>query len=184
MRLTVFFLISISFIFYSCNLEPKTPIITPQPFDKQTYAENLKKERDSIKNLSSAELSNTAIKQQTQKVTREETSITTTIDTVHVKITYGKAIIDTVKLPQHKMIFMFDSDTANKLNLQLTSQDSLAKIQFVEIIDSKGNTEKIIGKESLYLIKEKGIHKVIVSESSHSERPWSGRFEFSVKLGW
>lgn len=174
--------------FFSCKLEPNTPTAKPKNFDKHAYAANLQQERDSIRLSAVANHKAKIEPSQTRKSpiveNKKSNSIPTATDTVHLEILYGKAKIDTVKVPQHKMVFVFDSDTANKLHLKLSSIDSTAQIQFTQIINPLGKQEVLVGKDTVYLVQDKGLHKVIISDNSPSETPYSGRFLFEVKLGW
>ncbi len=169
----------------SCKLEPKTTIVKPQKFDKKEYGVQLKKERDSLSHPKKINLKNTKTKTDSLKKSTSETiQFTEKTDTIRLKIVYGKAKIDTVKLPRQKLVFVVDSDTASKLKLKLTSQDSTSNVRISQIIDSKENSDGPFGREIDFPVKEKGIQKIIVSENQMQGNPWGGRFSLEVKLGW
>jgi hypothetical protein len=168
----------------SCNLNPDTPIAKPQEFDKKQYADSLKFEREKKKTVpkvfSDAQLQKDSISQNSsaQKTYPEKT------DTIFVKIISGKAKIDTVKAPRQRLVFVLNSDTANKLNLKLFTQDSISNIRITQIMDSKGNADGPFGQETIYPIQEKGKHHIIVSENQMQGNPWGGRFQLEIKLVW
>lgn len=152
----------------------------PQEFDHAAYTDSLKKERkkavgdkkkiapeakpDSIKNNLAASYDNA--------------------DTLLVKIRNGKAKIDTAKLPGQRIVFVLDSDTAHKLNLKITTKDTVANLRISQIIDSKENSDGPFGREVQYKVLEKGLHKIIVAESQMAGDPWGGKFTFEVNLKW
>jgi|SRR5690606_6590349 len=185
MRIAVGFLVFI-FLIISCEkIESKTPLVKPTEFDQKTYAENLKKQRDSLKTISSKKQtpkktsSSDSTKVQPKKMVFKEKT-----DTVHVKIVYGKAKMDTVKLPLQKIVFVLDTDTANKLKIKITSKDSLANLRITQIIDSKGVSDGPFGKEIEFPIIQKGKHQILISENQMQGEPWGGRFTFEAQLGW
>lgn len=184
MRWTMVLLI-LGILMVSCKMEPKTTVVKPQKFDKKEYAVQLKKERDCL--IQPKKINSKNAKTQTdslKKATSQPIQFTEKTDTIHVKIVYGKAKIDTVKLPRQKLVFVLNSDTASKLNLKITSQDSTANLRISQIIDSKGNTDGPFGREVEFPIMEKGIQKILVSENQMQGDPWGGRITLDVKLGW
>jgi len=168
-------------VFVSCKKESGTPVVKPQKFDKVAYADSLKTERE--KPVTKIK-TNPAPQKDSILSINEPAEFHDKTDTVYVKIHYGKAKTDTVKAPQQKMVFVLDSDTANQLNLKISTQDTLANLRISQIIDSKGNSDGPFGSEAQYKILEKGIHKIIVSESQMAGEPWGGNFSFEVTLGW
>ena len=169
----------------SCKMEPKTTMVKPQKFDKKEYAVQLKKERDSLSQPKKINSTNAKTKTDTlKKSTSQPIQFTEKTDTIRLKIVYGKAKMDTVKLPRQKLVFVVDSDTASKLKLKLTSQDSTSNVRISQIIDSKGNSDGPFGKEIEFPVREKGIQKIIVSENQMQGDPWGGRITLDVKLGW
>lgn len=168
-----------------CHLEPKTPVVKPSKFDQEAYAKQIKFERDSIQNLKkNSGLSQKPIVDSTKNLVKNKSQIKITTDTIQVKIQNGKAKIDTVKTAGQRFVFVLNSDTANKLLLKISTTDTLANLRINQIIDSKNNSDGPFGRELEYIIKEKGIQKVIVSESQMAGQPWAGAFSFEVKLKW
>lgn len=181
MRSLLGFLI-FGFLFVSCQMEPETPIVRPQKFDQKAYVQQLKKERDSLK-LVQKEIEIPPESTNTVQ-TSDPIEFAETTDTVQVEILYGKAKVDTLKVPRQKMIFVLDSDTANELKLKISPQDSTANLEISEIIDPKGISVKPSKTEIDLPINEKGLYKIIVSENPTRGKDWGGRFLFEVKLGW
>lgn len=166
----------------SCNLKPETPVAKPQKFDAKLYADSLKLER-----AKTVVKKDSLVKPQSDSLNKKSVPVVAyneTTDTIHVKIVYGKAKIDTVKSPGQRLIFVLNADTANKLNLKITPKDSLANLRITQIQDSKGNSDGPFGKEIQFETKEKGVHQIHISENQMQGNPWGGRFTFEVKLGW
>lgn len=185
----VFRVVGLSFLCWvliGCKLEPNTPVIKPTDFDKEVYAKQIKKERDSIQQNKHRQLKQVKkpITDSTKTIAKNQTPFKITTDTIPVKIVYGKAKIDTVKTAGQRMVFEFNSDTANKLSLKISAADTLANLRINQIIDSKGNSDGPFGRELEYEIKEKGVHKVVISESQMAGEPWAGGFTFEVRLKW
>ena len=166
-----------------CNLEPGTPVAEPVDFDKNAYAKQIRWERDSLAKLKRNPEQQIKQKPDSSRIlTRNLPPIKITTDTIPVKIRYGKAKIDTVKTKGQRMVFVFDSDTANKLSLKISTADTLSNLQISRIRDSQNNSVGPFGRETEYPIQEKGLHQVMVSENPNE--PWQGAFTFEVKLGW
>lgn len=185
MNLRVLGLIFLGLILIGCRLEPKTPVVKPSKFDQEAYAAQIKMERDSIQNLKK---NSGLIKKQTsdssKMVVQNQPKFKITTDTIQVKIQNGKAKIDTAKTAGQRFVFVLNSDTANKLLLKISTTDTLANLRINQIIDSKTNSDGPFGRELEYVIKEKGIQKIIVSESQMAGQTWAGKFSFEVKLKW
>lgn len=190
MRFTI--LVFSIFMLISCQSEPATPIVKPQKFNQKEYAENLIKGRDSLRKAGDfvptkkpvvadkpEVKKDTVIKTTTPKALPEPTA-----DTIQLKITYGKAKSDTAKLARQKSVFVLNSDTANFLNLKITPADSLANLRITQIIAPSGSSDGPFGREIKYPLTEKGIYKVLVSESQMNGEPYAGKFSFEVKLSW
>lgn len=166
-------------------MESKTPIVKPSEFDQKAYAAQIKIERDSIQNLNKNSNSVHKPNADSTKITAQnQPKYKVTTDTIPVKIVYGKAKIDTVKTAGQRFVFVLNSDTANKLSLKIYTKDTVANLRINQIIDSKNNSDGPFGRELEYTIKEKGIQKIIISESQMAGEPWAGAFTFEVKLKW
>ena len=177
-------------ILFSCQTEP-VPVSKPVKFDKKEYAQNLKAARDSIQSGKPLAQKNNVKRPvqpiKTDSITKKaeaEKIIEPPADSVKLTIIYGKAKADTMKLARQKVVFEFDSNTANYLNLKITPADSLANLRISQIIAPSGKSDGPFGNEIKYPITEKGIYKVLVSESLMNGEPYNGRFLFEVKLGW
>lgn len=182
MKLAKLFSIFILGLMVSCEMKPATPLIKPTAFDSKAYVDSLKYER------SRSTFKSTPKKTQTQTDPLDSASqkspVKVTTDTIQVKIQNGKAKIDTAKVPGQRLVFVLDTDTANKLSLKLESPDSLANLRIAQILDSKGNSDGPFGRNYVYPIQEKGQHQIIVSESQMQGEPWGGKFSIEIKLGW
>jgi hypothetical protein len=181
MRLANLSFLLFGFLLVSCHLKPDTPIAKPQEFDSKQYADSLKFERSKHKvpKLDSTKLVKSDSLKNPMKKSYSETT-----DTIQLKIVSGKVKMDTVKNPRQRLVFVLNSDTANKLNIKLTPQDSIANIRISQVIDSKGNSDGPFGQEIQHPIVEKGTQYIIVSENQMQGEPWGGRFQFELKLGW
>lgn len=169
------------FLLVSCHLKPDTPIAKPQEFDSKQYADSLKFERSKHKKPKKDTTKGAptdSLKTPTKK------SYPETTDTIQLKIVSGKVKMDTVKNPRQRLVFVLNSDTANKLNIKITPKDSTANIRISQIIDSKGNSDGPFGQEIIHPIGEKGTHYILVSENQMQGEPWGGRFQLELKLGW
>lgn len=166
-------------------MEPKTPVVKPSKFDQKAYAAQIKIERDSIQNLNKNSTSvKKSVSDSTKNLVQNQPKFKVTTDTIQIKITSGKAKIDTAKTAGQRLVFVLNSDTANKLALKITPKDTVANVRINQIIDSKNNSDGPFGQELEYIIKEKGIHKIIISESQMVGEAWAGKFTFEVKLKW
>lgn len=185
MNFRVLSLIFLGLIFTGCNLETKTPVAKPTQFDKEIYSKQIKAGRDSIDNLKkNLNPTKKTVTDSTKNSVQNQPKFKITTDTIQVKITSGKAKIDTAKTAEQRLVFVLNSDTANKLALKITPIDTIANIRINQIIDSKNNSDGPFGRELEYIIKEKGVHKIIVSESQMAGEAWAGKFTFEVKLKW
>lgn len=190
MRLLSGILVSV-FLFASCHKEPEIPISKSVQFDKKEYTQELISERNNVKNeqqvRKTSKKSNqaeTVKKNSSQKITEQKNTVEPPADTVKLQVMWAKAKSDTSKLARQKTVFEFDSSTATGLLLKVTPADSTANLRISRIIDPTGKSDGPFGREIDYPITEKGIYKVIVSESLMQGDPYSGRFEFDVILVW
>lgn len=179
------------FLFASCHKEPEIPISKPVQFDKKEYAQDLiserinnKPEQPVRKTSKKSKQTEVVKKENPQKITEQKEFIQPPADTVKLQIMWAKAKSDTSKLARQKTVFEFDSSTATGLLLKVTPADSTANLRISQIIDPTGKSDGPFGREIDYPITEKGIYKVIVSESLMQGDPYSGKFEFDVKLLW
>jgi len=183
MRSAIFFVISI--ILVSCEMKPQTPIVRPQEFDQKKYIESLNPKSSSEKNSSS--IQKTPIDSiDTEEITIENPIISTEIsDTIQVKITYGNAQIKALKKPNQPIVFVFDSDTAHRMNLKVTAIDSLSNLIISEISDRAGNTKPLFSQSvENFIIENKGIHQIKVEQNQSQTPSWQGEFSFEVELKW
>lgn len=193
MRLSILIFL-FSFLLICCRSEPSVPVSKPVKFSKKEYAQNIIKARDSMRNVGfgSANPANQHPKSQNKEIKRDslvkavspDLTPEPSPDTIRLKIAYGKSVIDTSKLAKQKVIFEFNSDSSNFLNLKVTPADSTANLRISQIIAPNGNSDGPFGNEIKYPITEKGVYRVLVSEDLMNGEPYSGKFNFQVKLGW
>lgn len=176
MRFQQIFLIFGFLMMVGCKNFSETPIAKPQEFDTKKYADSLKSTQPVLEKNDSILIS-------TDSMSNSETH-NFTIDTIKLMIQNGQVVMDTIKKPRQKLVFVFDSDTANRLSVKISSPDSLANLRINQIIDAKENADGPFGKELDYKIQEKGLHHVIVSENQMAGNPWGGRLKFELKLSW
>lgn len=179
------------FLFASCHKEPEIPISKPVQFDKKEYAKDLISERNNskpeqtIRKTSKKSKQTEVVKNENpKKITEQKEIVQPPADTVKLQITWAKAKSDTSKLARQRVVFEFDSSSATGMLLKVTPADSIANLRISQIIDPNGKSDGPFGREIDYPITEKGIYKVIVSESLMQGDPYSGKFEFDVKLLW
>lgn len=175
--------------FISCEVKSKTPTAKPQDFDHKVYTEELKKAPKPIekkKPIAKAEKTEEVETEIEPNIPEKKNpiQISSKADTIHFSIHYGKAKIDTIKTAGRQIVFVFDADTASKMNLKITPIDSLANFRISQIIDSEGNSDGPFGREIQYPIEGRGVQKVRVGESLMQGDAWGGRFTFEVSLGW
>lgn len=163
------------FGFTSCKIETNTPKVKPTPFDREGYFQEMTASKPKNKLTESS-----SPKKDTLSILPQKEIIA---DTIRLKFTYGKVKIDTVKTAEKALVFVLDSDTARKLKIEISSQDSLNNLVISQIINSTNQIEGPFDLKTVYEIKEKGEHKIVVSKGPES-KDWSGKFSFSAQLNW
>lgn len=165
-------------------MEPKTPVVASEDFDKVGYALDLKKEREP-KELKEIPVENQVIQSDTMHSPKAPiVSFSETTDTISLKVAYGKVKMDTAKLPKQKIVFLLDSDSAHKIRVKLNTEDSLSNLRISQILDSHGNSEGPFGREAEFRVLERGIHSIVVSENQMQGDVWGGKFSIEANLIW
>lgn len=165
-------------------MEPKTPVVASEDFDKVGYALDLKKEREP-KEAKEIPAENRVIRSDTMNSPKTPIKVfTETTDTVSLRVVYGKVKMDTAKLPKQKIVFLLDSDSAHKIWVKLSTEDSLSNLRISQILDSRGNSEGPFGREAEFMVLEKGIHSIVVSENQMQGDAWGGSFRIEANLIW
>lgn len=168
-------------MFISCQMEPKTPVAQPQDFDHKAYADNLKNNK---RNLSSNLQTEESLVDTSEFAVPEKQLPSLPADTIFLKAIYGVARIDTAKLANQKLVFVLNTDTARHLEINLSTQDSLAPLQIDQIIDENGNASGSFEKSVRFPIEKQGIHRIILDASSTQNDRWEGSFQLEAKLIW
>lgn len=163
------------FGFTSCKIETNTPKVKPTPFDREGYFQEMtaSKPKNELTESSSPKKDTLSILPQKEIIA----------DTIRLKFMYGKVKIDTVKTAEKALVFILDSDTAKKMQIEISSQDTLNKLTILQIINSIDQVEGPFDSKAVYEIKEKGEHKIIISENPEIQSR-NGRFTFSAQLKW
>lgn len=160
-----------------CKNTSETPVAKPLDFDRKKYADSLK--------LTDPPDEKQPVPAEAGMVSEvPDKDIRPFTDTIKFTVHNGKAEIDTVKKPRQKLVFVFDTDTAERFSVSISTADSTANLRISQVIDSKGNSDGPFGRNLEYKILEKGTHKMIISESQMAGVPWEGRFKFELKLLW
>lgn len=159
----------------SCKNPSGTPVAQPQEFDVEKYSDTLNASKPHLAKKDS-------VLPKPDSTAKEE--FVSPADTIKLKIKNGKAVIDTLKTPRQKLVFLFDSDTANRFSVKISTQDSIANLRINQVIDEKGNADGPFGRELNYSVLEKGLHKIIISENQMAGTPWGGTVRFEIKLFW
>ncbi|MDD3771586.1 MAG: hypothetical protein RBT46_01370 [Weeksellaceae bacterium] len=163
----------------SCEMKPNVPIALPQDFNKKEYVAELKKEK--IKS-SQPEVSQEKVRIQPE-IQSETKRIPEKTDSVLLKIVYGKAKSDSVLLAHQKTVFRFDTDTARKLNLKISSIDSSDFAQ-IKIINPEGKEMKFQELKIEYPIETRGIHNVEIMKNLKNNSEKLTKYIFEVQLIW
>lgn len=167
-------------------MEPQTPIVKPQTFDKKKYIESL----NSIQTIENKSASENKDKQSdsilfNENIIEKQIITADTSDTIYVDINYGRAKIISNKKSNQSLIFVFDSDTAKKMDIQLSTIDSLNSLLISEITDNGSNSVYPLSKNiDDFIITNKGIHQIKIESVNTENESWSGDFTFEVKLKW
>lgn len=168
-------------VMVSCNRE-KTPILKPSPIGvKKEYADLIAKpkvvEKEEVDVKQSAPRT---FKNQKPK-TLVEPSINNTVDTL--QFVYARTSKTITKSARQTNIFVVNTDTANKLEIELLANDS-ANVQIQTITSAVGIKAGPFGKKVEYVLPSKGFYKILVAENPQNAKPYSGEYEIKMRLKW
>lgn len=167
----------------SCEMESNTPIVRPQTFDQKKYIETLNPKPS--ENISHTVEKTNRDSIQTETIDTQNLLSSEISDTVYVDINYGQAEVKTVKRSNRPIVFVFDSDTANKLDIEISSIDSLNNLVVSQISDKHHHSIRPMTKKiEDFSIESMGIHKVKVEQINTQGKFWKGEFTFKINLKW
>lgn len=102
-----------------------------------------------------------------------------------LKITYAKAKKTLTKNAGQTNTFVFNSDTAKKVAIKISAQDTLANIRINHI---KGPVDSIkggpFGKTLIFDLPAKGNYNFSISEKPTVNKPYTGEYNLELQLLW
>ncbi|WP_154662249.1 hypothetical protein [Vaginella massiliensis] len=168
-----------------CHRE-KTPRIHPSPTGvKKEYAHLIAKpktEPEEITKTAVAKTNKTIKKVAPKKNTTVAASPNNTTDTL--EFVYAKTSRKLSKLGKQTNSFVFDTNTANKLEIELVAPDSAANIHIAQLYGPDGIKAGPFGKKIEYALPAKGVYKVLIAENPQQNRAYNGEYEIKMKLKW
>lgn len=187
MRILIFGFILL--IFSACD-RPKTPVIAASPNGVQKeYAHLLakpkpleKKEQEESKLVKKIQNPKTQDQPKKKPTVLVKPSVNNTTDTL--KFVYAKTKLKLNKEARQTNTFFINTDTANRLAIELISTDTAANIQVNQIIGPDGSKIGPFGKKTEYVLPAKGNYKILVSENPKVNKVYKGEYEISMKLKW
>lgn len=190
-RIFIAFIILITL--FSCE-NKSTPTIYPSKIGVDpAYADLVKKDKP----IESIDLSEKKLKnKKVVKVSKTNTvkpvenidkiialSVDNTTDVLIVS--YGKASKEITKNAAQTNTFTFNSDSAKKVWIKISAQDTLANIRINEV---KGPIDSIhggpFGKETIFVLPSRGVYQFSISEKPTNPKPYAGKYKVELKLLW
>ena len=81
--------------------------------------------------------------------------------------------------------FTFNADSAKKVWIKISAQDSTANIRINHI---KGPVDSIkggpFGKETIFELPARGVYQFSISEKPTNSKPYAGKYKVELKLLW
>lgn len=179
--------------FYSCE-DKSTPTIYPSKIGVDSAYKSLVKKDKPITEYIMKEEVNTVrsikkvVKNAPQKVTSNTDKIVplsanNTIE--NLKISYAKANAEPTKIAGQTNTFTFNADSAKKVWIKVSAQDSTANIRINHI---KGPVDSIkggpFGKETIFDLPARGDYQFSISEQPTNSKPYAGKYKVELKLLW
>lgn len=190
-----FIIFTLAFFFYSCE-NKSTPTIYPSKIGVdsayQTLAlKNQKFKEEKIPQKKVVKTKNTSLKtkplvnQSTATVSDKIVPFSKDNTTQNLVISYAKANTEVTKTANQTNTFTFDSDSAKKVWIKISSQDSTANIR-INHIKGPGDTIKggPFGKETIFNIPVRGIYQFSISEKPTNKNSYTGKYKVELKLLW
>ena len=181
--------------FYGCT-DKSTPTIYPSKIGVDSaYADLIKKDKpvENSENVMKEEQKVVATKKVVankpqQKVISSVDKIIplSTNNTIqNLEISYAKAKAEPTKVAGQTNTFTFNADSAKKVWIKISAQDSLANIRINHI---KGPVDSIkggpFGKETIFELPARGVYQFSISEKPTNKKPYAGKYKVELKLLW
>lgn len=179
--------------FYSCE-DKSTPTIYPSKIGVDSaYKSLVKKDKPITEDIMKEEVNTVrsikkVVKNAPQKITSNTDKIVplsanNTIE--NLKISYAKANAEPTKIAGQTNTFTFNADSAKKVWIKVSAQDSTANIRINHI---KGPVDSIkggpFGKETIFDLPARGDYQFSISEQPTNSKPYAGKYKVELKLLW
>ena len=179
--------------FYSCE-DKSTPTIYPSKIGVDSaYKTLVKKDKPITEDIMKEEVNTVSstkkvVKNVPQKITSNTDKIVplsanNTIE--NLKISYAKANAEPTKIAGQTNTFTFNADSAKKVWIKVSAQDSTANIRINHI---KGPVDSIkggpFGKETIFDLPARGDYQFSISEQPTNSKPYAGKYKVELKLLW
>ncbi|MGV0753344.1 hypothetical protein [Empedobacter brevis] len=188
------FIAFITFLtFYSCE-DKSTPTIYPSKIGVDSaYKSLVKKDQPITEDVMKEErktINSTKkdIKKAPQKVVSNSDKIvplSANNTTENLEVSYAKAKSEPVKVAGQTNTFTFNADSAKKVWLKISAEDSTANIRINHI---KGPADSIkggpFGKETIFDLPARGMYQFSISEKPTNPKPYTGKYKVELKLLW
>ena len=180
--------------FYNCQ-DKSTPTIYPSKIGVDSaYADLVKKDKPVQEDVMKEEVVRIAtpqkkvakkspvkINSKTDKIVPFSTNNTTE----NLVVSYAKAKTELTKLAGQTNTFTFNADSAKKVWIKISAQDSTANIRINHI---KGPVDSIkggpFGKETIFDLPARGVYQFSISEKPTNAKPYAGKYKVELKLLW
>ncbi|MGV0829211.1 hypothetical protein ACTS9C_10130 [Empedobacter brevis] len=188
------FIAFITFLtFYSCE-DKSTPTIYPSKIGVDSaYKSLVKKDQPITEDVMKEErktINSTKkdIKKAPQNVVSNSDKIvplSANNTTENLEVSYAKAKSEPVKVAGQTNTFTFNADSAKKVWLKISAEDSTANIRINHI---KGPADSIkggpFGKETIFDLPARGMYQFSISEKPTNPKPYTGKYKVELKLLW
>ena len=180
--------------FYNCQ-DKSTPTIYPSKIGVDSaYADLVKKDKPVQEDVMKEEVVKTATPQ--KKVAKKSSvkigsktdkivPFSTNNTTENLVVSYAKAKTELTKLAGQTNTFTFNADSAKKVWIKISAQDSTANIRINHI---KGPVDSIkggpFGKETIFDLPARGVYQFSISEKPTNAKPYAGKYKVELKLLW
>lgn len=182
--------------FFNCE-NKSTPTIYPSKIGVDSAYQELalkakkKKKETTIQEKKTQQNPISSTKQAVNKHTTQNVTLDKIIPfskdntTQNLVINYAKANAEITKTAGQTNTFTFDADSAKKVWIKVSAQDSTANIRINHI---KGPADSIkggpYGKETIFTLPARGIYQFSISEKPTNKTPYAGKYKVEVKLLW
>lgn len=180
--------------FTSCE-DKSTPTIYPSKVGVDSaYKDLIKKDKPTTEEVMKEEVVKTTSSQ--QKITKKpQQKIVSNTDkiiplsanntTENLEVSYAKAKAEPTKIEGQTNTFTFNADSAKKVWIKISAQDSTANIRINHI---KGPADSIkggpFGKETIFELPVRGVYQFSISEKPTNPKPYVGKYKVELKLLW